>query len=146
MGKKTFFIGLVAVATAFIVPAAAGSKGYYVDQHGEFRKMRCTINGSPVGSRHACSDAAHRVRTQSGWAQGQGPRVPAYYEVGMPEPRYGGRYLHNRTVWHEHQGPYGAYQHYGYLGHHQYNVVPSIPNRIVHTGGGVVGKVYGFED
>ena len=141
--------GLIFSAVIFSIgsaPANADSKGYYVGKGGEFLPMRCTINGVPRNSISACRAAAHRVHMRAGWSQANGPGVPAYYETGMPTPRYGARYVNNQPVTHVHRFRHGAYKHHGYLGHHGNTRVHGIPNRIVHTGSGQATYIVGPKD
>ncbi|MGI9513058.1 MAG: hypothetical protein ACR2OL_09180 [Anderseniella sp.] len=127
---------------------SAETRGYYVapTPNGEFRSMRCTINGQPVGSKRSCRQAANLARAGAGWAQAKGPGVKAYYEIGVPTPQHGGRHMHNSPVLHQHRGSHGVYSHYGYLGNHE--VYPNTGKRLrqVHTGSSKVEIISGEID
>ncbi len=138
MRTLNLMAGLAVLAATGTLSAggSAETRGYYVAPtlYGEFRSMRCTINGEPVVSDHSCRQAAYLARTGAGWAQAKGPGVKAYYEIGVPTPQYGGRYTHNSPVLHQHRGPYGVYSHYGYLGHHEIYPNTGYRLKLVHTG------------
>ena len=138
-------LAVLAATGTLSVGGNAETRGYYVapTPNGEFRSMRCTINGEPAVSYHSCRQAAYLARTGAGWAQAKGPGVTAYYEIGVPTPQFGGHYVHNSPVLHQHRGSYGVYSHYGYLGHHE--IYPNTGNRLklVHTGSSNVEIISG---
>jgi len=129
-------VAVLAATGTLTAGVSAETRGYYVAPtlNGEFRSMRCTINGKPVSSIHSCRKAAYLARAGAGWTQAKGPGVTAYYEIGVPTPQHGGRFTHDSPVYHQHRSSNGVYSHYGYLGHHQ--VYPNTGNRLnqVHTG------------
>ena len=136
---------ILATTATLATGVSAEPRGYYVAPtlKGEFRSMRCLINGTPVNSRRACARAAYKVRTNAGWAQARGPGVTSYIEIGIPRPLYGGRFRHSAPVYHQHQVSGGTYSHHGYLGHHQLRGRTGNRLKKVHTGGASVEIISG---